>query len=123
LTNWHGTTQKVIEEEQLLVTRFSKDYVEYVIHNYNYRKMSGNNKEDSFKDTWKLSNNKNQDYYAIIGENDEREYQRYLSDPTISNYLIVIHDSCRGSNIQAFGLKVKIEHILEIIRSELKLKK
>jgi hypothetical protein len=123
LTNWSGTTQEVIEEEQLLVTRFSKDYIEYVVHNFDYRKMKGNNEEDSFKEIWRLSKTKGQDYNAISGENDINEYKRYLSDTTISNYLVLIYNQCRGANFQAFGLREKIEQILEIIRSELKQKK
>ena len=118
LTNWYGVTQEVIEEEQLLVQDFSPRYYDYMTHNYNRRKMIGNNKADSFKDVFRLSKNVQVDY-RIQGEHDESEYLRYLSDVTISNYLLVIHGGCKGANDQAYGLKEKAERILAIISEEL----
>lgn len=85
LTNWYGMTQEVIEEEQLLVQMISPRYYEYWMRNYNFRKMIGGSKEDSFKEIWRLSKDKNIAEARISGVNDESEYLNYLSDLTIGN--------------------------------------
>jgi hypothetical protein len=122
LTNWYGTTQEVIEEEQLLVQMFSPQYYEYAMRKFDFRKMAGGSKEDSFKEVWRLSKDESPENASISGENDESEYLRYLSDPTIGNYLWAIYESCKGANAQAHGLKEKTERILAIIADEMEQK-
>jgi hypothetical protein len=87
LSNWKNTTQKVVEEEQLLVNHNSNFYYEYVIQNFNFGKMSGNNIKDKAIEIFNLSDKNNLNSYIISGENDEAEYKKFLSDITISNYL------------------------------------
>lgn len=118
LSNWKNTTQKVVEEEQLLVNHNSNFYYEYVIQNYNIRKMSGRNIKDKAIEIFNLSDKNNQNSYIIGGENDETEYKKFLSDITISNYLRFTNAHCINANTQSIGLKLKIERILEIIRAE-----
>jgi hypothetical protein len=119
LSNWKNTTQKVVEEEQLLVNQNSNFYYEYVIKNYNRGKMSGSGLNDKSIEIYNLSDKNNQNDYRIGGENDEAEYKKFLSDIIISNYLRFTNGHCISANTQSIGLKQKIELILEIIRNEL----
>ncbi|GAA4282214.1 DUF6090 family protein [Gaetbulibacter aestuarii] len=123
LSNWSGTTEKVIEEEQLLVNQITPLYIDYLIHHFNLRKMGGTDQDDGFKNIWRLSNKRNSKFKPINGENDINEYKKFLSDTIISNLLVNIYSINRGANIQAYGLRDKTEHILAIIRSELKKKR
>lgn len=118
LSNWKNTTQKVIEEEQLLVNHNSNFYYEYAIQNFNLGQMSGNNINDKEIEIFNLSDKNNLNSYIISGENDEAEYKKFLSDVTISNYLRFSNAYCINANTQSIGLKQKIERILEIIRAE-----
>ncbi|MBN7815166.1 DUF6090 family protein [Algoriphagus pacificus] len=120
LSNWKNTVQKVVEEEQLLVTHNTTYYYEYCRQNFNQRKMRGNSSEDELMNVYRLSDNKTTDDFKITGENSESEYRKYLNDITISNYLLWSNAYCRNANIQSIGLKEKIEQILGIIRTELK---
>jgi hypothetical protein len=120
LSNWKNTVQKVIEEEQLLVTHNVTYYYEYCRQTFNQRKMRGNSSEDEFMNVYRLSDDKETNDFKIIGENSESEYKKYLNDVTISNYLLWTNSYCRNANMQSIGLKEKIENILEIIRTELK---
>ena len=119
LSNWNNTTQKVVEEEQLLVNQTYNYYFQFIQKNYDIRKMSGSNVKDKINTTFKMSNPNYQDNLIISGKNDESEYKKYLTDTIISNYLIFINAYSITANIQAIGLKQKIERILEIIHSDL----
>ena len=44
---------------------------------------------------------------------DRAEFERYLEDPVISNYLIIMNGSTLITNIQSTGLKEKIEDIIK----------
>ena len=79
LSNWKNTTQKVVEEEQLLVNQNANFYYEYIIHNYNISKMSGAKIGDKVIDNFYLSNNDNLNDYIIGGKNDEAEYKKFLA--------------------------------------------
>jgi hypothetical protein len=120
LSNWKNTTQKVVEEEQLLVHQNSNFYYEYIIHNYDQGKMAGGYLNDKEIDVYNLSDKNELNNYRIEGENDEAEYKKFLSDITISNYLRFTNAYCINANTQSIGLKQKVERILEIIRQELK---
>ena len=119
LSNWKNTTQKVVEEEQLLVNHNSNFYYEYVIQNYNVGKMSGSNLNDKAIEIFNLSDKNNQNDYRIGGKNDEAEYKKFISDITISNYLRFTNANCINADTQSIGLKQKIKQILEIIRNDL----
>lgn len=119
LSNWKNTTQKVVEEEQLLVNQNSNFYYEYLIKNYDLGKMSGSNLNDIEIEIYNLSDDNNQDDNRIGGKNDEVEYKKFLSDITISNYLRFTYGHCLTANTQSIGLKQKIERVLEIVRNDL----
>tara|TARA_R110001632_G_scaffold193046_3_gene313937 strand:+ start:1491 stop:2318 length:828 start_codon:yes stop_codon:yes gene_type:complete len=119
LSNWKNTTQKVVEEEQLLVNQNSNFYYEYLIQNYDFGKMSGSSLNDKEIEIYNLSDETNQNDYRIGGKNDESEYKKFLNDITISNYLRFTYGHCLTANTQSIGLKQKIERILEIIRNDL----
>ena len=120
LSNWNNTVQKMVEEEQLLVDMDVNFYYEYMRQHYDSRKMGGENRDnDKAVNVFRLSDDNKSARYRISGENDASEYKKYLSDPAISSYLISINNYCRNANIQAEGLKQKIERILEIIQNEL----
>lgn len=122
LSNWKNTVQKMLEEEQLLVNMDVNFYYEYMRQHFNSRKMGGEQTEDKATSVFLLSDSKKSNIFRIPGVNDESEYKKYLNDPAISSYLISINSYCRNANIQANGLKKKIERILEIIHLELKSK-
>jgi hypothetical protein len=122
LSNWKNTTQKVVEEEQLLVNQNANFYYEYLIQNYNLGKMTGDNLNDKAIEIYNLSGEENPIHYRIKGSNDAAEYKKFLSDITISNYLRFTYGHCTTANIQAIGLKQKIEQILEIVRKDLEKK-
>ncbi|MBC2840057.1 DUF6090 family protein [Robiginitalea sp. SC105] len=120
LTNWQGTTQKVIEEEQLMVQAISSNFRLFLIQGYNLRELRENGLSDRYSQSFMLSKNRySEDFDPITRNYEPEEFRRLLRDYVFSNYLIQIDGMCRVTNQQAMGLREKIERILEIIRSEM----
>jgi hypothetical protein len=123
LSNWSGTSEKMIEEEQFIVKNTLPAYFDYIRHHFDMMKMMSDQPRNFEVNTSYLKSNKAFDYSGgIRGRYDKKEFSKFLNDMVVSNFIITIHHRNRTTNNQAEALKTKIEQILEIIRQELKKK-
>jgi hypothetical protein len=123
LTTWSGKHNNLKEEEQILVKILSPDYWKYIRENYPYRNMMKKRKlVDKFIKNF-TDSNQNGNEYEIKGVKDKLEYERFINDPIIINYLQDIKFNLILTIAQASSLEEKINTILAIINEELNEKK
>jgi|TARA_B110000902_G_C14228483_1_gene557954 hypothetical protein len=119
LTNWSGTTQKVIEEEQFLVNHILPKYIDYIGRNYDARKMMAAPSDQDLYVGNMLINGEQPikvDSSVIKGQTDVAEYSRFINDMIISNYQIELFNKHALANDQSYGLKAEIQKILALIQ-------
>ena len=104
LTNWSGTTQKVIEEEQFLVNHILPKYIDYIGRNYDARKMMAAPSDQDLYVGNMLINGEQPikvDSSVIKGQTDVAEYSRFINDMIISNYQIELFNKHALANDQS----------------------